>query len=123
MVKRKIWVTFKRKGLHCYPDAGKDSSLRDVNYLGNVHRHLFYFRVGIEVGSENREIEFHQFLNWLESLYDSGILELGSKSCEMICMDLIDKVKVKYGGREIVVDVSEDGECGSTVEYLPGRLT
>jgi hypothetical protein len=112
-----IWVTFRRKGLHRYPDAGMLPELADVKYLGNEHRHLFWFKVGIQVFHDNRDIEFHQFLNWLESLYDQEILNLDYKSCEMISDDLARKICEKYPGRNITIDISEDGEVGAETKY------
>ena len=108
---KKIWVTFQKKGIHRYPQAATESDLEDVSYLGYPHRHLFKFKVTIEVFHDDREIEFHQFLNWLESLYE-GTLELDYKSCEMIADDLAVQIKQKYSGRYLRIEVSEDGECG-----------
>lgn len=112
-----IWVTFRRKGIHYYPQAATDPTLSDVSYLGAKHRHLFWFKVGIEVFHEDRDIEFHQFLNWLEALYDNSILELDYKSCEMISDDLAREINKKYPDRNVWIDVSEDGEVGSTSAY------
>lgn len=118
---RRIWVTFQRKGIHLYPQAASESSLQDVSYLGYPHRHLFKFKVTIEVFHDDREIEFHQFLNWLESLYDEGVLELNHRSCEMIAQELLNKVLEQYVDnrrtRSVEVEVSEDGECGSIVSW------
>jgi len=114
---KKIWVTFQRKGIHLYPAAKTDESLKDVSYLGYPHRHLFKFKITIEVWHDDREIEFHQFLNWVESLYDTKILELDFQSCEMIGNSLIAKIVEKFPGRNLEVDVSEDGECGAIVSY------
>lgn len=101
-----IWVTFQRKGFHFYPNAPLD-----VEYLKHKHRHLFKFKVSIQVFDNDREIEFHQFLTWLESLYDNT-LELNNKSCEMIAEELLIEIKKKYQQRDIEIEVSEDGECG-----------
>lgn len=114
---RRIWVTFQRAGIHLYPAAATDPNLADVSYLGHPHRHLFKFRVSIEVFHEDRELEFHQFLNWLESLYDQGTLELNHKSCEMIGDELAQIILTQYPGRALTVEVSEDGECGCTLSY------
>lgn len=109
-----VWVTFQRKGYHFYPNAPED-----VAYLRDRHRHLFKFRVGITAKHENREIEFHQFLNKIESWYDSGALELNHKSCEMIADDLAQRIEDEYGaGRRLTIEVAEDGECGAICEYL-----
>lgn len=110
--KKIIWVTFQRPGFHRYPDAPED-----VRYLANEHRHLFKFKVGIEVFHDDREIEFHQFLKWLEKLY-SSILNLDYRSCEMIADDLAREIQTRYPNRDIEIEVSEDGECGVTATYI-----
>lgn len=114
---KQIWVTFQKKGLHKYPQAANDIGLQDVKYLGDLHRHLFKFKVSIEVFHDDRELEFHQFLNWCESLYDAKTLELDFLSCEMISDQLYTKITSKFPGRECVIEVSEDGECGVTCVY------
>lgn len=114
-----IWVTFQKKGMHRYPRASNDNELADVSYLGYAHRHLFKFKVSIEVFHDDRELEFHQFLNWLESLYEDKTLELDYKSCEMIAEDLYAQIVAKYNSpkRKCIIEVSEDGECGVTCSY------
>ena len=112
-----IWVTFQRNGYHYFPRAKDDPSLADVSYLGSIHRHLFKFKISIEVFHEDREVEFHQFLNYIESLYESKTLSLNGKSCEMIADELCDWIGKKYQGRQLIIDVSEDGECGCSCEY------
>ncbi len=108
-----IWVTFQRKGLHKYPGAPED-----VSYLSLTHRHLFKFKVTIEVTHSNRDIEFHQFLNWLESLYEDSVLDLAFKSCEMLADDLAVCIQDKFGkDRTLSIEISEDGECGVTCTY------
>jgi hypothetical protein len=117
MNKKFIWVTFQKKGIHRYPRAEYDASLIDVGYLGHDHRHLFKFKVSIEVFHDDRELEFHQFLNWLEDLYAQSVLELDFKSCEMIADDLYKKINTNYPRRDVTIEVSEDGECGVTAVY------
>ena len=106
-----IWVTFRREGIHRYPAALDDPKLADVSFLGHPHRHIFHFKVWIEVFHEDREIEFIQFKRWLESLYN-GTLELDYKSCEMIAQDLYLQINQKHPGRDVWIEVSEDGENG-----------
>lgn len=114
---KKIFVTFQKAGYHRYPGALLDPNLSDVRYLGNTHRHLFKFKVWIEVFHDDREIEFHQFLNFCESLYISD-LSVDYKSCEMISDDLHRYISQKYQNRDIIIEVSEDGENGSYCEYF-----
>jgi hypothetical protein len=111
-VKKSIWVTFQKEGIHKYPDAPDE-----VDFLRYPHRHIFKFKVQIDVEHDDRDIEFFIFKRWLESLYQGNILQLDYKSCEMIADDLAKKIKDKYPGRRLAIDVSEDGENGCHVEY------
>ena len=119
---RKIWVTFQKEGIHLYPAAINDPALAtgkwdDVSFLGYAHRHIFHFKVAIQVFHDDRDIEFIQFKRWLEKLYSEKTLELDYKSCEMISDDLYAKISEKYPSREVQIDVSEDGENGAHIEY------
>jgi len=113
---RMIWVTFQREGIHKYPAAATDPNLADVSFLANEHRHIFHFKVAIEVTHNDRDIEFIQFKRWLEALYQ-GTLQLNYKSCEMICDDLYEVIATRYPDRFVEITVSEDGENGATITY------
>lgn len=118
-----IWVTFQKEGVHMYPGADTDPKLAtgqwdDVSFLGVPHRHIFHFKVEIEVFHDDRDIEFIQFKRWLQRLYDvEGVLELNHKSCEMIAQELAQKIYEKYPGRTIKITVSEDAENGATLTF------
>ena len=117
-----IWVTFRKEGLHKYPAALDDPKLAtgdwdDVSFLGYVHRHIFHFKVAIEVFHNDRDIEFIQFKRWLGGLYEKSTLELDYKSCEMIADDLYEQIASRYPDRKVIIDVSEDGENGCSIEY------
>jgi len=119
---RHIWVTFQKEGVHMYPGADKDPKLAtgdwdDVSFLGIPHRHIFHFRVGIEVFHNDRDIEFIQFKRWLQRLYDGGVLELNHRSCEMIADDLYVQIADRYPGRTVTIQVAEDGENGCEILY------
>lgn len=120
--KRWIWVTFQKEGIHKYPAALTDPALAtgdeyDVSFLGYPHRHMFHFRVAIKVTHNDRDIEFIQFKRWLENLYKDNVIQLDYKSCEMMSDDLFDQIVAKYPGRDIKIEISEDGENGALVEY------
>ena len=122
--KRQIWVTFQKEGIHCYPAASTDPLLAtgdeyDVSFLGSPHRHIFHFRVSIDVFHNDRDIEFIQFKRWLIALYNgqNSVLELNYKSCEMIADDLYLQIADRYSGRNITIEVSEDGENGCSITY------
>ena len=118
-----IWVTFRKEGIHMYPAAATDPKLAtgdeyDVSFLGTPHRHIFHFKVFIQVYQDDRDIEFIQFKRWLEKMYSEGTLELNHKSCEMIARELNEKIKTRYPGRKTIIDVSEDGENGAALTFI-----
>ena len=121
---RKIWVTFQKEGIHKYPAALQDPQLAtgdayDVSFLGYPHRHIFHFRVAIDVYHNDLDIEFIQFKRWLESLYGGtdSVLAIDYKSCEMIADDLYVQIASRYPGRAVEIEVSEDGENGCLIKY------
>jgi len=132
---RKIWVTFRKEGIHKYPAALTDPMLAtgdeyDVSFLGHPHRHIFHFRVWIDVWHNDRDIEFIQFKRWLENLYRSPnnstantVLSLDFKSCEMIADDLYLQIAARYPGRSVWIEVAEDGENGCLIKYNTHRPT
>ena len=147
---RKIWVTFRLEGVHKYPAALTDPALAtgdeyDVSFLGYPHRHIFHFRVWIDVFHNDRDIEFIQFKRWLLSLYTNSAgsnvvrdrtvshnpdrtglasaptLQLDYKSCEMIADDLYIQIADRYPGRAVWIEVAEDGENGCLIKYETHR--
>jgi hypothetical protein len=132
---RQIWVTFQKEGIHKYPAALTDPQLAtgdeyDVSFLGHPHRHIFHFRVWIDVWHNDRDIEFIQFKRWLENLYRSPnnsaantVLSLDYKSCEMIADDLYLQIAARYPGRSVWIEVAEDGENGCLIKYNTHRPT
>ena len=123
---RKIWVTFQKEGIHKYPAAATDPALAtgdqyDVSFLASPHRHIFHFRVWIDVFHNDRDIEFIQFKRWLENLYKDSILTLDYKSCEMIADDIYIKIAERYPNRAVWIEVAEDGENGCLIKYELSR--
>ena len=120
--KREIFVTFQKEGIHCYPAAATDPKLKtgdeyDVSFLASPHRHIFHFKVQIQVCHNDRDLEFIQFKRWLENLYKEGTLELDYKSCEMMADDLFNQIASNYPSRNVTITVSEDNENGATIQY------
>jgi hypothetical protein len=113
-----IFVTFQKEGIHCYPDAPEG-----VEFLKHPHRHMFHFRVDIEVFHDDRDIEFILFKRELEAQYNretvglSKYLHLDYKSCEMLADDLAVYIMKNYPKRDLKIEVSEDGENGSVTFY------
>jgi len=128
LAERKIWITFQKEGIHCYPAAATDPTLAtgdeyDVSFLATPHRHIFHFRVWIDVLHNDRDIEFIQFKRWLESLYNGqgSVLSLDYKSCEMIADDLYTQITNRYPDRSVWIEVAEDGENGCLIKYETSR--
>jgi len=120
--KSMIWVKFEREGIHKYPAALEDAKLAtgdeyDVSFLGYPHRHIFHFRVAIEVFHDDRDIEFIQFKRWLTKLYNEATLQLDYKSCEMIAEDLYKVISDLYPDRAVEIEISEDGENGCCISW------
>jgi len=109
---KQIFVTWQKEGIHQYPGAPEG-----VGFLAYPHRHMFHFRVEIDVFHDDRDIEFILFKNELENLYTESTLELDYKSCEMMADDLSEYIYDKYPGRNFQITVSEDGENGAICTY------
>jgi hypothetical protein len=133
---RKVWVTFQKEGIHKYPAALTDPALAtgdeyDVSFLGYPHRHIFHFRVWIDVFHNDRDIEFIQFKRWLENLFrpkhtdnnnnTDSVLSLDYKSCEMIADDIYIQIAQRYPDRAVWIEVSEDNENGCLIKYELSR--
>lgn len=112
IIKRTIFVTFSKEGIHCYPQAPEG-----VEFLQHPHRHIFHFRVTIAVSHNDRDIEFILFKRELEALYSHNVLQLDYKSCEMMAEELIGYISQNYPNRNITVEIGEDGENGATLVY------
>ena len=117
MITRWIEVSFQKEGVHKYPAALTDPRLKDVEFLGYPHRHIFHFTVRLEVYHNDRDVEFILLKRELEGIYHAGLLEIDFKSCEMLAEELIENIINRYPGRNIVVKVSEDGENGAVLYY------
>jgi hypothetical protein len=117
ITKRLIEVTFQKEGIHKYPAALTDPKLKEVEFLGYPHRHIFHFKVSLEVFHNDRDVEFILFKRELEALYGSNILNIDFMSCEMLAEELIGYISEKYPNRDMVVKVYEDNENGAILQY------
>jgi len=112
---KRIFVTFQIEGLHKWPDAVEHPG---VEFLANEHRHMFHFRVDLQVFHDDREVEFILFKRELQGLYTNGALQLDFKSCEMMADELGEYIQTNYPDRHFSIEVSEDGENGCVVEFI-----
>lgn len=117
-MRREVFVTFQKEGLHKYPAAGTDPNLSDVSFLQYPHRHIFHFKVTVQVFHDDRDIEFILLKRQCEKWLGEGYLELDFKSCEMISDELYQLLVDEYGdNRYYTIEVSEDNENGSVTYY------
>jgi len=117
-----IWVTFRKEGIHMYPAAATDPKLAtgdwlDVSFLGTPHRHIFHFKVEMEVFHDDRDVEFIQAKRIMERWYSDGTLQLDHKSCEMMARELYAKCLEQWPSRCYTVIVSEDSENGCRLVF------
>ncbi len=101
-----ISVRFSFVGFHRWPAAPSSHE-----YLASRHRHRFEVEARVEVFEDDREIEFHDFLDFCRSGLAEG--DWGSASCEMMAAGLARTIVAEYPGRDVSVAVFEDGEVGA----------
>lgn len=108
-------VNFQAEGYHRWADAPSPRS-----YLGSTHRHIFHVTVFVEVKHNDREIEYHDLLEYCRSNFATARnKQLGTQSCEDMAVDLCNKIILTYPDRCVRISVFEDGENGATYEYYP----
>lgn len=100
-----IIVRFQVEGWHCWPGAPDHRA-----YLRTPHRHMFHVDVSMPVGHDDREVEFHDLLDFCRAAMPPG--DYGHRSCEMLARELYQKITRRYT-RRAVVSVFEDGEVGA----------
>ncbi len=109
---RYIWITTEKEMIHRYLNAPKS-----VEFLKNLHRHIMKFKVYIAVTHNDRDIEFIDFKRFIDECLTKIGTNVGAQSCEMISDSLCLMIRKKYKERDIIIEVSEDGENGSRIEY------
>ena len=116
-MKKSIIVTNQIKGFHKYSNAPED-----VAFLRSVHRHVFQIKTTIQVFHNDRDLEFFQLQNFIDSCIrkqfksDSFYDYIFIESCESLAEFVLLELKNKYPERTAKVEVWEDGENGCSVE-------
>ena len=106
-----VYCTFTAEKLHKW-DGAKEVS--GVEFLANLHRHLFHFKVGVEVKHDNREVEFILLKRELEKEVKAWGEVVGS--CEMMVEKLYTYLQANYPQRKYLIEVSEDSENGANYQ-------
>lgn len=120
--KKYIWITTSAEGFHKYPAALTDPKLAtgddfDVSFLGHVHRHMFYYKVYVEIFHDDRDLEFIQVKRQVEE-WVRGEKFKYNMSCEMLADQLYQRISNYWPGRDVIIEVSEDNENGCRCEYI-----
>lgn len=71
----------------------------------------------MEVRHEEREIEYHDLLDFCKGHFPGG--DMGTQSCETMARTLATKIAVRYPKRQITVSIFEDGEVGARFHMWP----
>lgn len=119
-----IIISLQIEGFHNWPDA-KDIFPK-MGFLSDRHRHIFHIVAKKKVTHDDRDVEIIDFkrliYSYLIDKYHKGefdgtdksypfeyFCEFGSKSCEMLAKELLEKFDLEY------CSVLEDGENGAEV--------
>lgn len=107
-----IFVRLQVPGWHRW-----DGAPPHRDYLAHPHRHTFHIEARMQVRHDDREVEFHDVIDrvrgLLKQLAPGG--DFGGQSCERIAAVLGRALACSYD-RACQVTVSEDDECGATVD-------
>lgn len=101
-------VRFQVEGFHRWATASGKRA-----YLAHPHRHLFHVEVRVEVFHNDRDVEFHDLLEFCRERMGAG--DFGGDSCEALAQRLGQQVVTRWPGRAVQVAVFEDGEMGAQV--------
>jgi hypothetical protein len=112
MLKTNIIINIQVEGIHNWPGC----NIKEVDFLKFPHRHIFHICCKKQVTHEDRDIEIINFkrniTSFLVSIYgepSQNVLLFGSKSCEMIAMELLTAFNLTY------CSVLEDNENGAEI--------
>ena len=113
-MKTNIISTYQIDGLHCWPNAKK--IIPKMEYLSDLHRHMFYFTAKKQVFHDDRDVEFidfkRQLITYITKKYYDDQYEccnFKASSCEILAKELLIKFGLCY------CSVMEDGENGGSV--------
>ena len=117
MIKTNVIVKLQVDGTHNWPYAA--NIFPEVAFLSDIHRHVFHITVKKAVNHDDRDVEFIMFkrdvLSYLFDQYSdshSRTLEFGSKSCEMLSREILERFDCEW------VECWEDMENGARVDKL-----
>ena len=112
MVQTNIIINTQVEGIHNWPGC----NIPEVEFLKFPHRHIFHICCKMKVSHADSDVEIinlkRTINSYLQSIYghpETSTLMFGSKSCEMIALELLKFFELEY------CSVLEDGENGAEV--------
>lgn len=112
-----VSASIQVNALHYWEDAPDHR-----RYLRSPHMHTFHILAEVDTTHYDREIEFHDLRDQLESVArsmltndDQGVPTFGGRSCEIIAQTIITRMPLELSS----VSVSEDGVCAGRVSRTP----
>lgn len=114
LVERWAVVRWEFIAWHRWPGASGDRS-----YLGQYHRHKFHVELAITTTHNEREVEFHDLLDFGRYEQSQRISHRSDMSCESMCEAIAEGVQGRYPDRSVIVAVFEDGEVGARMRFDP----
>lgn len=93
------------------------SAPQEVQYLRNLHRHMFHYEVELEVFHDDRELEFIMVKHDIDTyLMDHSVGWDEKTSCEQMAKYIGAWLQTKHGfDRDLTVSIFEDNENGAKV--------
>jgi hypothetical protein len=99
--------------------------IEEVIFLKHNHRHIFHVHMVLPVDHDDRALEFFMVQKEIKDIVvdlynvnNSICLELGNRSCEMVCKDIIEEFLKNHPQLDwIRVSVFEDDENGAGVMW------
>lgn len=113
---RRITVEWDQDGFHRWPEAEGERS-----YLADRHRHRFHFAVTVPVLHGDRQIEFHDLLDYVRQAvvgFGGNVPNFGRSSCEELAELVVTVTTEKWPTLPWVeAAVSEDGYVTGSVRW------
>ena len=105
IAQRYIVIQFQVTGFHHWPSAPEE-----VAFLRQRHRHVFHYKVFLNVEHNDRDLEFTLLKEELKQVVEVGYKgEFGTRSCEQLAEDLGNWC-FKNDLKPLTIEVWEDGE-------------
>ena len=106
----KIIVKTQFEDFHRWKDAPKE-----VAFLRNLHRHIFFVEISCEVTHDDRELEFFMVKKILDAFIREKVKKMDDKkSCEQMAQIIKSFLWERYQ-RYFSVKILEDNENGAIV--------